>query len=368
MNFFTNWGKLKQLSINKSSDNVSNLVDADTTQRTITPITGSGSRPHYKTKNRRKNFLFTRSLWYDTEKDSEETTSKLKKAQSFDNLESSFQEEFSSLNIISNRSNSPESRQYFQEATPNSTLKKSFSLENVSWKGTIKGKPKGVMTKEMISHPIDLRKITDGSQFPSFEPFEKIAEENNLNFENGEIVVSEHKSSMELVLEKNDSCTQHFAVELRRSCSMKNVLPIKEIVSFRKSSCPNAWLETKVPDQSLLFPETNVNTSSFVSDEHHHNNVTVSSCELDLVGENLEKRCDETNNNIIIDENSSDIDYKSTEGFSSDCVDGGTLRKHAKQMNGDVTLRNRKERPHIMNEEEIIKENIYFVSYSSLFC
>lgn len=370
MNFFSNWGKIKISSVNKSADNLifdGNLMNDDITQKSL----ASGSRPFHKIKNRRKNFLFTRSLWYDTERDKEEPVTKLKKAQSFDNLDRSFQEELSSLNIIDKTSNDSASKQNKQEATSLNTLKKSFSLENLSWKGSNKGKSKGVVTKDMISNPTDVRKITDGSHFPSFEPFDKIIEEHETNCESGKIIVLQSKSiDIELEIEQNQSfiSVQHSAVKLRKSCSMES-LPIKQTISVRKSSCPNSWLEIKVDDDSLHLLETNeiCNTAS-TSEEDGHNNVMVSSCEMDSPCNNinnLEKGADDSGNIFEMDKYSSKSSGKSVEVFSSDYVDGGTLRKPAKQNATEIVLKNRKERFHIVKDEQIFEEN--FVSTLQIF-
>lgn len=361
MNFFHSWGKAKISSVNnKNGDNTTVESNTPKGNKTIssvtTPENNLSSRTYYKRKNRKKNFLFTRSLWYDVKKE-EKFESKIIKSKSVDNLDSFDEEYFSeNLQIIDNESNVIADK---REKPSFNTLKKSFSLENLARKATDRGKTKLALTKDMISSPTDFRKLVDNKEFPMFNRFGKIVEENDDVIE----VDTEIQQPVDKEF-RQDGIKLPVKIKLRRSLSTGFLIHNKERTKRRRSSCPNKLLHTTIICEEPLNPLIYTSENSAVCILKEEPTLSMDIDNINIKGNLVEVKTptdiDKSSHELTEDTLTSDTVSQPFNEILSDCVDGGTLRKHAKIIvENDVLLRNRKLQILKENELLLIKNQTY---------
>lgn len=218
MNFFSKWGKSK-ISSKSYEDSVhfepsSAKVDSNSS---ITKL-----RTNVRNIYRRKHLNMTRSLFYDTENIDVETNTKMKKAQSCNNLDS-LEDEILNKDVQSIVNKQIEK----QEIKSSIGLKKFFSLENLS------GKKK--LTKDMISEPSLL--------------LNKISEEDN---ELPETHLKETSKLLNKKLEqKSNDSVEVTQSKLRRSFSLGSLLHIRDSLPVQPPKLVHIELEPKSSEDGL---------------------------------------------------------------------------------------------------------------------
>lgn len=352
MNFFHSWGKAKISSVNnKDRDKITVESNAPVGNETTMLENPSNSRTYYKRKNRKKNFLFTRSLWYDVERE-EKFESKIKKSKSVDNLDS-FDGDYFSENL-QKEDTQPHFNVYEEEKTSFNVLKKSFSLENLAKKISDKGKTKPFLSKDMISNPTHFRKIVDNKEFPSFVPFRKILEENDDDAVEGG---KEIPKSIDKEFEQEDNTLFPVKKNLRRSLSTGNLVANKVLNNRRRSSCPNKLLQTTIICEDPLNTLRYAIATSTINKENSPVCIIKEEPTIPLkiendTGSNKNKEnsfelisdteIDNGSSELKEDTLISDILLQPIDEVFCDSVDGGTLRKPAKKsLENDFLSRNR---------------------------
>lgn len=159
MNFFTKWGKAKiqnqtlEICVEKEFDS------------TVIHSSSPKFRRNVRNIHKRKNGIFTRSFFHDTEVIDKEKETKLKKAQSYNNLDSCVEEECKDLRGITREANIREAVEQFNK------LKKFSSVGNLTEKNANNGEKKHIkITKDMISKPMNPSKLEQCHVEDSFEP------------------------------------------------------------------------------------------------------------------------------------------------------------------------------------------------------
>lgn len=369
MNFFGMRGKTK---ISTSNDSLYESTKPSTL------FSGSlGSRTYYQTKNRKKNKFFTKSLWYDIDRDEVETDIKIKKAQSFDNLDRRFDDEYLSKSPES-KSSFLNSKQNIQEPVNNRSLKKSVSLENLSWKG----KSKGVITKVMISGPINLRKITeDDEQFPMSKSIQNIVDEINHNVCKVE-EIDEKRLNTEEIHEENKP---HKQIKIRRTRSLGNLRDNKG--SLQRNRCVSVYPGIEIKNRtSLKLPPSNRNSKITTlsdnenenSETHYGEQETSMTIELGLDSENatIKDTNTHTNNNTdlstaVENENPMHVTEVYTRSFSSSSNNQDSIKiifenngisSPSKSSSDSVDGQNDKQTDDIVLRKQIVGELGEYVS------
>lgn len=336
MNFFSNWGKTKTVNDNKKPKNESfetTVVNGISTS-TLNEGSDSNSRTYYKTKNRRKNILFTRSLWYDNDRTEREIDNKMTRAQSFDNLDCVLEEGYLSRSAEQKMKSNANPGHLKQDSVPFNFVKKSFSLENLTRIG-MKGKTRTIFSKDMISNPIDCRIITENDdQFGIFPSFENISEEKN------DIV--ELTRSIELIETKNNKVAQnrntdfiHTRAGIRRTQSMTSLMSnqTNTKISLRKSLTnifPQSTCSNEHPQKHSEINESIASSLDTPNTGFHSREIL--SLNMDSRMVNSEKLTESKNSNKSAESLMEDVTQFHTIDVLEYCIDKNTTK------NNNITL------------------------------
>lgn len=322
MNFFTKWGKSK-ISNRTTEANVeydsSLAIIGDNANRMY-------SRTNAKKIQRRKNSYVTRSLFYDSDKNDEELDSKIKKAQSCNNLDSCLEEEL----VTENKQNIEIDLKPKQELK----VKKFFSVENLFWKESNKSKTKHVLTKDMISRPSE---SSDRNCKASNETSES---DNHLPSKLVKIIELEDKSS------ESVSGDKQVESKIRRSRSIGNLTDIRARRPPRKSSWCYEYLNTKKMydgDVSFFVLGNPPFDNSLCSEYENSKNAFDTSSSINVnkfnTIEEFKNVPSETEVNAIESKKSCKMNEDSIEIVPDESVVDVILEEHFKE-DSDVILRN----------------------------